>query len=336
MSVLVTGAAGFVGFHVAQALAARGERVFGVDSLDDSPASAAAALKTARLALLQRRPEFEFGRADLADPGALGRAARAWEIGKVVHLAGRAGVRVADLAGGVRANLETQARVLEFCRDREVSHLVHASSSAVYGARGTARRDGGGDAGDPLSAYGASKRGGELLARACTMQGGPPVTTLRYFTMYGPWSRPDTAVWIFTEAILAGRPVRLHGHGRMRRSFTYVDDAVSATLAALDRPPEADAAGFRHAIYDILHPSETGLESFVTILEDALGQRAVRERVPAAGGEVMADAGDTEAARRALGFVAQVGIEEGLARFVAWYLGDTRPRMAGAGGAGPA
>ena len=237
-------------------------------------------------------------------------------------------MRDADLAPGVRANLETQARVLEFCRDREVSHLVHASSSAVYGARARARRDGAADAGDPLSAYGASKRGGELLARACTMLGGPPVTTLRYFTLYGPWSRPDAAAWIFAEAILAGRPVRLHGHGRMRRSFTYVDDAVSATLAALDRPPQADAAGFRHAIYDIRHPCETGLERFVSILEDALGHRAVRERVPAAAGEVMVDAGDTEAARQDLGFVAQVGIEEGLARFVAWYLGDTSPRTA--------
>ena len=463
VSVLVTGAAGFVGFHVVRALAARGERVLGVDSLDDS---SDLALKAARLARLERLPGFAFRRADLAEPGALARAAQGREIAGVVHLAGRAGVREADPSSLVRDNVLAQARVLAFCRDRAVRHLVHASSSAVYGtgvggphgggaagphgggaagphgggaagphgggaagphgggaagphgggaagphgggaagphgggaagpsgggvagpdsggaagpdSGGAAGPDGGGAAGPdgggaagphgggaagphgggaagpvgggaagphgggaagpvgggarPRSAYGATKRRAELLARACAARGGPPVTSLRYFTLYGPWARPDTAAWIFAEAILAGRPVRLHGYGRMRRSFTWIGDAVAATLAALEDPPPADAAGVRHAVADIRHPAAIGLEEFVTVLESILGRRATRRRVPAAPGEMAADAAE-DAPRP--GFEAPTGIEEGLTRFVAWYLSTGRRLAPGGGGSVPA
>ena len=309
MSVLVTGAAGFVGLHVVRALLARGERVLGVDSLEGAPGPALAA---ARLARLEGLEGFAFRRADLAEVGGLARAAAGVEVERVVHLAGWAGLRGADGPSLVRANVMAQARVLAFCRERAVAHLVHASSSAVYGGAGAAVR--------PRSAYGATKRRAELLARATAAGGGPPATSLRYFTLYGPWSRPDTAAWLFADAILAGRPVRLHGHGRMRRSFTYIDDAVAATLAALDRPPGADAHGVRHAVADVRHPCAVGLEDFVTVLEGLLGRRALRERVPAARGEVRADA-PQHGPRPGPAFAAPTGLEEGLARFAAWYLG---------------
>ena len=274
---------------------------------------------------LERLPGFALRHADLAAPGALARVARGWEIERVVHLAGRAGVRGADGPSLVRDNVLAQARVLEFCRERAVRHLVHASSSAVYGAGG---RDG---AVAPCSAYGATKRRAELLARGCAAPGGPPVTSLRYFTLYGPWARPDTAAWIFAEAILAGRPVRLHGHGRMRRSFTYVEDAAAATLAALDRPPPADATGVRHAVRDVRHPEAVGIEAFVSVLEGLLGRRALRMRVPAARGEVESDVAAQDTGRPGPCLEAATGVEEGLSRFVAWYLHTGRHVHARAG-----
>ena len=322
MSVLVTGAAGFVGFHVVRALLARGERVLGVDRLDDGPCPA---LTGARLARLEALEGFAFRRADLAVPGALERAAAGMEIDRVAHLAGRAGLRGADGPSLARDNVLAQARVLAFCRGRGVAHLVHASSSAVYGGAGAVPA--------PVSAYGATKRRAEILARANTAAGGPPATSLRYFTLYGPWSRPDTAAWLFAEAILGGYPVRLHGHGRMRRSFTWVGDAVAATLAALDGPPGADADGVRYAAADVRHPRAVGLEEFVAVLETLLGRRALRVRVPAARGEVLTDALEADA-RPVPCLAAPTGIEDGLARFVAWYLGTGRAIAAARSGGG--
>ncbi len=307
MTVLVTGAAGFVGFHVARQLVARGERVLGVDSLD---ASSDPALKAARLARLRRLAGFSFQRADLAEPGALERVARGVRIDRVAHIAGHAGLRGADPEALARDNVAATERVLAFCRGRGVGHLVHASSSAVYGGPGGVVA--------PASPYAASKRDAERLVRDSAAAGGPPATSLRYFTLYGPWCRPDTAAWTFAAAILAGRPVRLHGHGRMRRSFTWIGDAAAATLDALDRPPAADANGARYAVADIRHPEAVGLEAFVSVLERALGRRARRLRVPAAAGEILCDAAPGEPTRP--GFAAPTGIEAGLARFAGWYL----------------
>ncbi|MCY4003844.1 MAG: NAD-dependent epimerase/dehydratase family protein [Rhodospirillales bacterium] len=315
MTALVTGAAGFVGFHVVQALLARGEQVLGVDRLD-SPFPALAAARLARLEALEG---FSFHRLDLAAPGALACAAAGIDIERAVHLAGRAGLRGADGPTLVRDNILAQRQVVAFCRERKVGHLVHASSSAVYGGPCAVPM--------PISAYGATKRRAEILARASAAAGGPPVTSLRYFTLYGPWSRPDTAVWHFTDAILARRPVRLHGHGRMRRSFTFIGDAVAATLAALDCPPAVDSDGVRHAVADVRHPAAVGLEDFVTVLERLLARRALRERVPAARGEIAADAPEgtgPSGARSVPCHAAPTGIREGLARFVAWYLGAGR------------
>ena len=305
-AVLVTGAAGFLGYHVVRALTLRGDRVLGVDGLAGCPSPA---LTAARLARLEGLEGFAFRRADLAEPGALARVAAGVEISGVVHLAGRAALRSPDPAALARDNVAAQERVLAFCRMRGVGHLVHASSSAV---------NGGPDSGKPRSAYGQSKRRAEELARAWAASGGPPSTSLRYYTLYGPWSRPDTAAFVFARAILTGRPVRLHGHGRMRRCFTYVGDAALATLAALDRPPEADAAGIRHAVADVRHPVATGLEEFVTVLESLLGRRALRVRVPAEPEEAESDIGRNAPAPA---YAAPTGLGEGLARFADWYLG---------------
>ncbi len=306
-AVLVTGAAGFLGFHVARALLARGERVLGVDR-HDGPEPALAAARLARLAAAEG---FAFRRADIAEAGALEAAASGTEIGRAVHLAGHAGLRGADVPTLVRDNVSATARVLAFCRARGVARLVHASSAAVYGGPGPAPA--------PVSAYGATKRRAEVLVRAAARAGGPQAVSLRHFTLYGPWSARASAARAFADAILDGRPVRLHGHGRMRRSFTFVADAAAATLAALDGPPPRDADGTPWAAIDVRHPAATGLEALVDALEAALGRRARRERVPAARGEVMADAPDT-GGRPVPCLAAPTGLGDGIARLAAWHV----------------
>ena len=305
--VLVTGAAGFLGFHVARALLARGERVLGVDRLGGPEP----ALAAARLSRLEAMQGFTFRRVELAEDGALDRAVAGAGIGRAVHLAGHAGLRGADGPSLVRDNVLAQARVLEFSRRRGAVHLVHASSAAVHGGPGMAPA--------PVSAYGATKRRAEILARKAARAGGLPVTSLRFFTLYGPWSGSGSAARVFADAILDGRPARLHGHGRMRRSFTFVEDAAAATLAALDGPPEPDADGVPHLVAEVRHPASTGLEAFVDVLEALLGRRARRERVPAMRGEVMSDVPE-DGARPVPCHAAPTAVGDGLARFVAWHL----------------
>lgn len=305
--ILVTGAAGFLGFHVALFALARGEQVLGVDRTGGPEPT----LEAARLARLEAAEGFTFRRADLAEAGELEAAASGTEIGHVVHLAGHAGLRGADVPTLVRDNVSATAQVLAFCRKRRVARMVHASSAAVYGGPCPVPA--------PVSAYGATKRRAEILARAAARAGGPQVTSLRYFTLYGPWSARTSAARTFADAILDGRPVRLHGHGRMRRSFTFVGDAAAATLTALDGPPRRCADCMPWAAADVRHPAAIGLEAFVDTLEAALGRRARRERVPAARGEVPADAPDA-GGRPVPCLAAPTGLGDGLARFAAWHL----------------
>ena len=317
MTVLVTGAAGFIGCHVSRALALRGETVLGVDNLNDrySPA-----LKQARLRELQQLPGFTFSRADIAEPDGLDRSADRAEIETVIHLAAQAGVRDADPRALVRDNLLGQIELLEFCRRRSVSHLVHASTSAVYGGNTKLPHGETDRVDDPLSVYAATKRGGELLSRTYCVLHGVPATSLRFFTTYGPWGRPDMAAWLFTEAILAGRPIRMHAFGRMRRSFTYIDDLVAGILAAHDKVPAADSSGLRHATYNLGDPASIDLERFVSILEALIGRRATREPAAGAPGEMSVTEADIRAARTELGFRIGTSIEEGLQSFVDWFL----------------
>ena len=315
VSILVTGVAGFIGFHVAKRLAERGEAVLGVDNLNDfyDPM-----LKEARLRELAQLAGFTFRRVDIAEPSGLDEAARGMEIETVIHLAAQPGIRNADPRAHVRDNLLGQIEVLEFCRLRSVGHFLHASTSAVYGANRKLPYAEGDRVDDPLSVYAATKRGGELLSRTYSALHQLPVTSLRFFTIYGPWGRPDMAAWLFADAILAGRPVRLHGHGKMRRSFTYIDDLVDGVLRASDRVPGSDRSGARHAVYNLGDPGSVDLERFVSVLETAIGRRATREHVEGAPGEVELTAADIRLAEKDLGFRPRVSIEEGLRHFVDW------------------
>ena len=317
MSVLITGGAGFIGCHVSKALALRGETVLGVDNLNGrySPA-----LKEARLRQLQQLPGFTFRCADIAEPGGLDGSVGLAEIETVIHLAGQAGVRDADPRAQVRDNLLGQVELLEFCRGRSVSHLVNASTSAVYGGNTKLPHDEIDCVDDPLSIYAATKRGGELLSRAYSSQHSVPVTSLRFFTTYGPWGRPDMAAWLFTEAILAGQPIRMHSFGKMRRSFTYIDDLVAGILAAHDKSPAVDKSGLRHATYNLGDPASIDLERFVSILEAVIGRKAIRQPTAGAPGEMSVTEADVRAAQTELGFRTRTSIEEGLRRFVDWFL----------------
>ncbi|WP_237213228.1 NAD-dependent epimerase/dehydratase family protein [Falsiroseomonas oryziterrae] len=320
--ILVTGAAGFIGAHVCQALLARGEQVVGLDNLNPyyDPA-----LKHARLqALTGGAPPGAFGfhRVDLADHGAvLDLFAAHPGLDRVVHLGAQAGVRWSLEApfAYTAANVTGTLAVLEGVRRSEgrIRHLVHASTSSVYGSR----TDGAFVEGDrtdrPASLYAATKLGAELMATSYAQLYGLRISGLRFFTVYGPWGRPDMAYWLFTEAMLQGRPIRLFNGGRMRRDFTYVDDVVSGVLAVLDHPPAEPA----HRIHNIgnSHPEE--LLDMVALLEELLGVKAVRELLPMQPGDVPATFADVSAMQRDFGWRPSTDLRTGLGRFVAWWRG---------------
>lgn len=320
MTALVTGAAGFIGFHVARALLDRGETVVGVDNLNEyyDPA-----LKRARLLRLADRDSFRFVRLDVAD--AEGMAALAQREGPfrlVMHLAAQAGVRYALEAPRAYgdSNLMGQLAMLELCRGMGgLEHFVYASSSSVYGDNAempwaeTHRVD------SPLSLYAATKRAGELMARTYSHLHGVPATGLRFFTVYGPWGRPDMAAWRFAEAILAGRPIPLFNGGEMKRDFTYIDDIVAGALAAAARPPASQSPP--HRILNIGSGRAEPLGRFVAALERALGRTARIAPMPMQPGDAPATWADTTALEEATGFRAATPIDKGLPRFVEWYRG---------------
>jgi UDP-glucuronate 4-epimerase len=322
MAVLVTGAAGFIGFHVAAALARAGERVLGVDNL--SPYYDVR-LKEARLAELRKLPGFSLERLDLAERGALATLlAQHRGIDRVVHLAAQAGVRYSliEPRAYVSANLAGQLEVLEACRQvAGLKHLVYASSSSVYGGNTKLPFSETDPVDTPQSLYAATKKADELMAHCYAHLYRIPTTGLRFFTVYGPWGRPDMAAWLFTEAILAGQPIKLFNRGKMRRDFTYVDDAVAGVLACLAKPPADAGASPPHRIYNLGNHRSEELERFVTVLERALGRPARRELLPMQPGDVPATYADIAAASRDFGFRPRTTIDEGLPKFVAWYRG---------------
>ena len=321
MKVLVTGVAGFIGFHVAAALAARGDAVMGIDNLDPYYS---VRLKRDRLAALPA--SVRVIEADFADAAALASALDGEAFDRIVHLGAQAGVRHSIEQPGAygRANLVGQLNILELARHRQVEHLVYASSSSVYGDAGAGNQGGplSTDARTdrPVSLYAATKRAGELMAQSYAHLYRLPATGLRFFTVYGPWGRPDMAVWLFTAAILEGRPIRLFNGGALTRDFTYIDDIIAGVLAALDAPPRGDVP---HAIYNIGRGRPERLADLVAAIEVACGSRAIRELLPMQLGDVASTFADIAPIARDLGYAPQTDIAQGVPRFVSWYRGYT-------------
>jgi UDP-glucuronate 4-epimerase len=326
VTILVTGAAGFIGYHVAARLLERGEAVVGLDNVNDYYS---VELKRARLAELGRRPGFDFLEVDFSDNASLLEAAGGLEFDRIVHLGAQAGVRysIENPGAYVQSNLVGHLNLLELARHRGAGHLVYASSSSVYGGntslpfRVEDRVD------HPLSLYAATKKADELMSETYAHLYRLPQTGLRFFTVYGPWGRPDMAMWLFTKAILAGEPIRVFGEGNMRRDFTYVDDIVTGVVAALDNPPPDDgeekAGGSRgpHRLYNIGNNRSEELDRMIALIERACGREAERQLLPMQPGDVRDTYADISAIERDLGFRAVTGIDEGVPRFVEWYRG---------------
>jgi len=329
MKVLVTGAAGFIGSHVTERLLARGDEVVGLDNLCDyyDPE-----LKRARLARLEGSKGFSFAELDVADREGMRDLFDAGGFRRVVHLAAQAGVRYSleNPYAYVDANLGGFITVLEGCRWSEVDHLVYASSSSVYGANESYPFSVGDSVDHPVSLYAATKKADELMAHSYSHLFGLPATGLRFFTVYGPWGRPDMALFLFTRAILAGLPIQVYNHGKMRRDFTYVDDIVEGVVRVLDRPPIADGdwdpvapnPGSSRApwrVYNIGRGDPVELERFISAIEAATGKEAIKDYQPLQAGDVPATAADVTALKRDFGYEPSTPVEEGVERFVAWY-----------------
>ena len=320
MSILVTGAAGFIGFRTCAALLQRGETVVGVDNLNDYYS---VALKEARLAELKDRAGFSFHRLDLAERGALTRLiSQRGDLDRMIHLAAQAGVRYSLINphAYVSANIVGQLEVLEACRSMPMlKHLVFASSSSVYGGNAKLPFSTADRVDTPHSLYAATKKADELMAYCYAHLYRLPMTGLRFFTVYGPWGRPDMAAWIFTESILADRPITIFNHGKMQRDFTYVDDIVAGVLACLDRPPSDTSVEPPYRVYNLGNHRSEPLMRFVGIIEAALGKKANIEFAPMAPGDVPATYAEIADSERDFGFTPKTSIDEGLPRFVEWY-----------------
>jgi UDP-glucuronate 4-epimerase len=319
-TILVTGAAGFIGFHVARQLLAEGRQVVGLDSLNNyyDPA-----LKQSRLNILRADSRFSFVQIDLADRASMALLFAKHRFPVVVHLAAQAGVRhsIDHPHAYADANLEGFVNVLEGCRHHECRHLVYASSSSVYGANAKLPFSVDDRTDTPISLYAATKKANELMAHSYSHLYRLPVTGLRFFTIYGPWGRPDMAIFLFAKSIVEGTPIRLFNHGRMRRDFTHIDDVTRVVLQLVDSIP-ADSRNGGHAparIYNVgnHHPEE--LMHVVALLEKELGRKAVTDMLPMQPGDVMETFADVGDLMRDVGFRPQTSIEDGIRDFVAWY-----------------
>jgi UDP-glucuronate 4-epimerase len=317
MTVVVTGAAGFIGYHVASALLARGEHVVGIDIVNDYYD---VALKEARLAHLTNHKSFAFHRADIANAEAISAIlAGAGPVSGIVHLAAQAGVRYSlkNPYAYVHSNLLGQVAMFEATRGLDpMPALVYASSSSVYGGNTKFPFSVADRVDHPVSLYAATKRGGELLAESYAAIYGLASTGLRFFTVYGPWGRPDMAYFSFTKAILAGEPIPVFNEGKLERDFTYIDDVVAGVLAALERPADS---GQRHRIYNLGNNKPEPLMRFIKTIETALNCKAMLDFQPMQPGDVKATAADIDDSTRDLGFLPRIGIDEGIPRFVRWY-----------------
>jgi UDP-glucuronate 4-epimerase len=336
VKLLVTGAAGFIGFHTARLLLERGDEVVGLDNLN---AYYDPGLKQARLEILKDYPQFRFVKADIADRDAMETLFRAEQFQRVVHLAAQAGVRysIENPHAYVHSNVTGFLQVIEGCRHTHVEHLVYASTSSVYGANTRmpfTERQG---VDHPLTLYAATKRSNELMAHSYSSLYGLPTTGLRFFTVYGPWGRPDMALFLFTKNILAGLPIDVFNDGHHRRDFTYVDDIVKGVLAAVDhvaRPdpawvsddPNPSTSYVPYRIYNIGNQTPVSLLHYIEVLEQCLGRKAQTNFLPMQPGDVPNTWADVDALVRDVGYRPSTDLETGVKQFVEWYLAYYHPQ----------
>jgi UDP-glucuronate 4-epimerase len=321
MRVLVTGCAGFIGMHCALRLLGRGDEVLGADNLSSYYD---VKLKEERLRRLEGRRGFRFERADLADAAACARLFEAARPEAVLHLAAQPGVRYSfeNPSSYIQSNLVAFANLLEACRRHAPRHLVYASSSSVYGANAKLPWSETDNVDHPISLYAATKKANELMAHVYSHLHGLAATGLRYFTVYGPWGRPDMSPMLFAHAIMEGKPIQVFNHGDMKRDFTYIDDAVEATLLVLDLPPAEKPP---HRVLNVGNHQPVALLEYIALLEAALGRQAVKEMKPMQPGDVPATYADTRALQAAVGFAPATPLAAGLARFADWFKAYRRP-----------
>ncbi len=329
MTILVTGAAGFIGYHVALRLLARGDTVVGLDNLNDYYD---VSLKEARLARLTGHPAFRFARLDLADREGMARLFATERPQRVVHLAAQAGVRYSleNPHAYVESNLAGFTNILEGCRHTDVEHLAYASSSSVYCGNTRLPFSEHDNIDHPVSLYAATKKANELMAHTYSHLFRLPTTGLRFFTVYGPWGRPDMALFLFTRAILEGRPIDVFNHGNMVRDFTYIDDIVEGVVRVVDRPAEPSAdfdparpdpgtSNAPYRVFNIGNSQPTPLAEYIEAIEDALGRKAQRNYLPMQPGDVPATSANTDELDAWVGFKPGTPVREGVRRFVEWY-----------------
>jgi UDP-glucuronate 4-epimerase len=329
MKILVTGVAGFIGLHVARQLLERGDDVVGIDNLNDyyDPK-----LKQARLECLSSYANFRFMRMDIADALAMGNLFAAEKFARVIHLAAQAGVRysLTNPQAYIQSNLVGFGNVLEGCRHTAVEHLVYASSSSVYGVNTHMPFSVHDDASHPVSLYAATKKSNELMAHSYSHLFGLPTTGLRYFTVYGPWGRPDMSPWLFSSAILEGRAIDVFNNGRMQRDFTYVDDIAEGTIKAMDRiaapnpgfdsdKPDPGSSRAPYKVYNIGNHQPVELMAFIETIEKALGQEAKKNFLPMQAGDVLATYADVDDLRCDVGFEPRTALSDGVERWAAWF-----------------
>ena len=329
MRVLVTGAAGFIGFHLSKRLLDRGDEVIGLDNLNDYYE---VGLKKARLAQLEGRKGFSFHKLDLSDGRGMDGLFKAKKPERVVNLGAQAGVRysITNPHAYIESNIVGFTNILESCRHHGVEHLVYASSSSVYGSNKVSPFSIHHNVDHPVSLYAATKKANELMAHTYSHLYKLPTTGLRFFTVYGPWGRPDMALFIFTKAIMAGKPIEVFNHGKMQRDFTYIDDIVEGVVRVLDKVPQPNpawdalAADFGisatpYRVYNIGNNQPVELLRFIEVLENCLGLKAIKNLLPMQPGDVPATCADVDDLARDVGFRPATPIETGVARFVEWY-----------------
>ncbi|MCP5129133.1 MAG: NAD-dependent epimerase [Pseudomonadales bacterium] len=330
MNVLVTGAAGFIGFHVSRKLLARGEQVVGLDNLNDYYD---VNLKLARLAQLENQPGFTFAKMDLQDRAAMDALFSKHKFDAVINLAAQAGVRYSLENPGayVDSNIVGFTNVLECCRHHSIGHLVYASSSSVYGMNSAMPFSIHDNVDHPISLYAASKKANELMAHTYSHLFGLPTTGLRFFTVYGPWGRPDMALFLFTRAILAGEPIKVFNNGQMQRDFTYIDDIVEGVVRVMDKTatpnpdwngadPDPGTSSAPYRLFNIGNNNPIMLTDFISAIEKALGKTAERELLPMQPGDVAATYADIEDLIAAVDYRPQTPVQVGIDNFVAWYM----------------